>query len=339
MGKKIVTIGEIMLRLSPPDFKRFVQSESLNISYGGAEANVAVMLSSLGLNPYMVSQLPDNQVAQGAIKYLKGYGVNTDYIIRKGNRVGLYYFEKGTSIRGSKVIYDRANSAITEANLEDFNFDEIFQDAEWFHFSGITPALGPNCVKLLEKAVSVAKEKGLKISVDLNYRKQLWSYEEFEKTMMPLIKDVDLCIGWLNLDESNKDYKVADFSKSQFDMTYFEKVLGLMAEKFNIKHVATTLREGFSASHNALSAIAYSDGKLHKSKRYDFNIVDRVGAGDSFASGLIYKLVKEASIEEALEFGVAAAAFKHTIQGDANLVTEEEVMDVVKGEALGAVKR
>lgn len=337
MTNKVVTLGEIMLRLSPPGHRRIVQTEMFNVNYGGAEANVAVMLGALGLKPSFVTQLPDNAVAQGAVNYLRSYGVNTDHIARKGKRMGIYYFEKGTSIRPSRVIYDRADSAMSAVDVDDFDLDEIFKNADWFHFSGITAALGTNCIELLKKSIEAARRNNVKISVDLNYRKQLWAYDEFEKAMTPLIKNVDLCIGWLN--SNNEEYNVADFSKNAVDLDYMEKVLGNMTEKFNIKNVATTLREGFSSSHNALSAVMHDGTKLHVSKRYEFDIVDRVGAGDSFAGGLIYKLVKGCGASEALEFAMAAAALKHAIEGDAAIASEDEIMDMVKGEALGAVKR
>ncbi|QGU94825.1 sugar kinase [Clostridium bovifaecis] len=340
MSKKVVTLGELMLRLSTPDYKRFVQAESFDAVYGGAEANVAVSIANFGLDAYFVSKFPNNPIGESALNSLKRFGVKTDYIARGGDRLGIYFFEKGTSIRPSKVVYDRANSAMATADPEDFDFNEIFKDADWFHFSGITPALGEKGIKIAQKAVEAAKQNGVKISLDLNYRKQLWGIEEFEKVMPGLLQDVDVCFGWLSSVEEKKDeYHVADFAKEGVQIDRFENIFGKMIGKFNIKYVVTTMRENFSASHNALSALIYDGKEIYKSKRYDFTIEDRVGGGDAFAAGLIYGLVMGKDHREALEFGVAASALKHTIGGDANLVTVDEVMDVVNGNTSGSVKR
>lgn len=338
--KKVVTLGELLLRLSPPRYERFTNTESFDIVYGGAEANVAVSLAMWGMNSCFVTELPDNPIGQGAINYLRRYGVNTEYIHRAGKRVGIYYFEKGNSVRPSKVVYDRENSAITDANIEDFNFDEIFKDADWFHISGITPALGEKCIKITEKAIESAKEHDVHISIDLNYRNKLWSLEEFEKVMPRLIKGIDICFGWLSsIDTKSREYKVADFTKNDIDEERFKSIFGKMIEKYNIKYIVSTLRKNFSASHNALSAIIYDGNELYRSKEYDFTIEDRVGAGDAFAAGLVYGLVQGKSHKEALEFGVAASVLKHTIDGDTNLVTESEVLELVNGNCSGSVQR
>jgi Sugar kinases, ribokinase family len=340
MAKKVVTMGELLLRLSTPGYERFAQAESFEIVYGGAEANVAVSLAILGLDSYFLSQVPDNPIGQSALNYLKRYGVNTNLVVRDGDRVGIYYFEKGNSVRPSKVVYDRANSAITQVDADKIDFDEIFKDADWFHFSGITPALGQNCIKLAEKAAEAAKKHGVPISLDLNYRKQLWSYEEFEKVMPNLLQNVDVCFGWLSSIEEEKDeYKVADFTKEEVNLERFVNVFSKMREKFNIKYMVSTLRENYSASHNALSAIIYDGNEIYQSKKYDFTIQDRVGAGDAFAAGLIYKLVQGENHKDALEFGVAAGVLKHTVEGDANLVTESEIMQLVNGNVSGSVQR
>lgn len=340
MRKKVVTMGELLMRLSTPGYQRFTQAQSFDIVYGGAEANVAVSLANYGLDSHFVTQLPDNPIGQSAENHLKKYGVNTDYIVKGGDRVGIYFFEKGTSVRPSKVVYDRANSSITKADIEKFDFDEIFKDADWFHFSGITPALGENCIRLVEKAVESAKKHSVPISVDLNYRKQLWSIEQFETVMSKLIENADVCIGWLSsVEEKQHEYKLADFAKDSFDENRFKEIFRRMKEKFNLKYVVTTLRENYSASHNGLSAIIYDGQELYKSEKYDFNIQDRVGAGDAFAASLIYQLVSEKSHREALEFAVAAAVLKHTIDGDLNIVTEDEVMQLVDGNTSGSVQR
>ncbi|NMM63987.1 sugar kinase [Clostridium sp. P21] len=338
--KKVVTMGEILLRLSTPGYERFTQAQSFDIVYGGAEANVAISLANWGINSCFVTELPDNPIGQSAINNLKKYGVNTEYIHRGGERVGIYFFEKGNSVRPSKVVYDRANSAITKVNVDDFDFDEIFKDADWFHVSGITPALGENCIELVKRAIEEAKFHGVPVSIDLNYRKQLWGIEEFERVMQGLLEGVDVCFGWLSsVEEKQGEYNVADFSKGELDEERFKSIFGKMIEKFNIKYVVSTLRENFSASHNALSAIIYDGNELYRSKRYDFTIQDRVGGGDAFAAGLIYGLVQGKSHKEALEFSVAASVLKHTIDGDANIVTENEVLELAEGNASGSVQR
>ena len=340
MTKKVVTMGEILLRLSAPGYERIVQAQSFDIVYGGAEANIAISLANYGLDSYFVTALPDNLIGQSAINSLRRYGVKTNHIVRSGERIGIYFFEKGTSVRPSKVIYDRKNSAITEADIDNFDFDEIFKDAAWFHFSGITPALGENCIKIAQKAKDAAKRHGVPISLDLNYRKNLWSYEAFEKVMPSLIQDVDVCFGWLSsVEENNSEYQVADFTKDGFDSDRFTNIFRKMKERFNLKYVITTLRENYSASNNGLSAVIYDGNQLYKSKKYDFTIQDRVGTGDAFAAGLIYKLIQGKDHKEALEFGVAASVLKHTILGDANLVMEAEVMELVNGNTSGMVKR
>lgn len=340
MSKKIVTMGEALLRLSTPSNKRFAQAQSFDAVYGGAEANVAISLSNFGLDSYFVSKIPNNPIGENALNHLRKFGVKTDYIVRGGDRLGIYYVEKGMSIRPSKVVYDRANSSMVTADVEDFDFNEIFKDADWFHFSGITPAIGEKGIKIIKKAVEVAKQNGVKISLDLNYRKQLWGIEEFERAMSELLQGVDVCFGWLSSLESNDNkYNVADFAKEEINIKKLEEVFGKMIEKFNIKYVVSTMRENFSASHNALSAMIYNGKEIYQSKRYDFNIEDRVGAGDAFAAGLIYGLIMGKDYRDALEFGVASSALKHTILGDANLVTADEVRAIVNGNISGSVER
>lgn len=340
MAKKVVTMGELLLRLSAPGYERFSQAQSFDIVYGGAEANVAISLAQFGLDAHFVSQLPNNSIGDSAINSLRKYGVNTKYVNREGDRIGIYFFEKGTSVRPSKVIYDRANSAITQIDIDNFDFDEIFKDADWFHFSGITPALGENCVRFTEKAVEAAKKHGVPISLDLNYRNKLWSYEEFEKVMVKLLPDVDVCFGWLSSVEGKSgQYKVADFAKDGVELDRFRTIFDNMREKFNIKYMVTTMRENFSANHNALSALIYDGKEMYTSKKYDFTIEDRVGGGDAFAAGLVYGLVQGKDHKEALEFGVAASVLKHTIKGDANVVSVDEVMELAKGNTTGSVQR
>ncbi len=339
--KKVITMGEIMLRLSTPGYKRFVQSESFDVVYGGGEANVAVSLANYGLEPYFVSKLPLNPIGDSAVNSLRRFGVNTNYIARGGERVGIYYLETGASMRPSKVVYDRAHSSISEATIEDFDFDAIFEGAEWFHFSGITPALSKEAAVLTEKALIAAKKHNVTVSVDLNYRKKLWSEAEAKAVMTKLMAYVDVCIG--NEEDAEK---VLGFKPGETDVTTgaleldgYKSIFKQMQETFNFKYVVSTLRESYSASDNGWSALIYDGKSFYHSKKYDLRIVDRVGGGDSFAAGLIYGLISEKTFDQALEFAVAASALKHTISGDFNLVTVDEVETLVGGDASGRVQR
>lgn len=339
--KKVVTMGEIMLRLSTPGNKRFVQSKEFDIVYGGGEANVAVSLSNYGLDSYFVSKIPEHEIGQSAVNSLREFGVNCDYITRGGDRLGVYYLETGASMRPSKVIYDRANSAISEAVIDDFDFDTIFKDADWFHFSGITPALSRSSAKLTEAALIAAKRNNVTVSVDLNYRKKLWTPEEAQSVMRPLMSYVDVCIG----NEEDAD-KVLGFKPSGSDITSghleiegYRSIFEDMIKEFGFKYVVSSLRESHSASDNGWSAIISDGSEFYRSKEYNIRIIDRVGGGDSFASGLIYGLIMNQQPSEALEFAVAASALKHTIPGDFNLVSLEEVYSLVDGDSSGRVQR
>ncbi|MDK9710154.1 sugar kinase [Acidaminobacter sp.] len=341
MSNKVVTMGEIMLRLSSPGNLRFSQANSFDVIYGGGEANVAASLANYGLDAYFVSKLPKHEIGQCAIEALRKQNVKTDYISRGGERLGIYFLETGASMRPSKVVYDRANSAISEAEISDFNFDEIFQGAEWFHFTGITPALGEKAAALTEAALIAAKKNGVTVSVDLNYRKKLWTPAEAQKVMTPLMQYVDVCIG--NEEDAEKvlGFKPGDTNveKGELELAGYMDMFRRMQEKFNFKYVATSLRESYSASDNGWSALIYDGVEFYHSKKYEVRIIDRVGGGDSFASGLIYGLISGKDYKDALEFGVAASALKHTIFGDFNLVTVEEVEALVGGDASGRVQR
>jgi 2-dehydro-3-deoxygluconokinase len=341
MTKKVVTMGEIMLRLSTPRYERFNQADSFDVVYGGGEANVAVSLANYGLDAYFVSKLPNNPIGQSAVNHLRRFGVNTNYIARGGERIGIYFLETGASMRPSKVVYDRAHSAISEADVEDFNFDEIFKDAEWFHFSGITPALSDKAAVLTEEALKAAKKQGVTVSVDLNYRKKLWTPEKAQKVMTKLMEYVDVCIGNEEDAEMTLGFKPGetDVTKGELELDGYKDIFKKMKEKFNFKYVVTTLRESYSASDNGWSALIYDGNEFYHSRKYDIRIVDRVGGGDSFAGGLIYSLVTGKNFKDALEFAVAASALKHTIHGDFNLVTVDEVMTLVEGDASGRVQR
>lgn len=340
MGK-IVTLGEIMLRLSPTGNYRFVQSESFQIFPGGGEANVAVSLANYGHTACFVSKLPSHEIGQIAVNALRRYGVKTEYISRGGDRVGLYYAETGASMRPSKVIYDRAHSAIAEADISDFDFDKIMADADWFHWSGITPAISDKAAEIVRVACEAAKRHGVTVSVDLNFRKKLWTSEKAISVMRPLMQYVDVCIG--NEEDANMclGYKPdADVEGGKTDAEgYYEIFKGMMKE-FGFKYVVSTLRESYSASHNGWKALIYDGKTFYESKHYDINpIIDRVGGGDSFSAGLIHGLLSYKDQAKALEFAVAASALKHTIPGDFNLVSSSEVESLAKGNANGRVQR
>ncbi|NLK98819.1 sugar kinase [Defluviitalea saccharophila] len=341
MSKKIVTMGEIMLRLSTPGYLKFEQANSFDVVYGGGEANVAVSAANYGLDAYFVTKLPKNPIGQSAVNSLRQFGVNTEYIARGGDRIGIYYLETGASMRPSKVVYDRAHSAIAEADISDFDFDKIFEGADWFHFSGITPAISDKAAELTEAALKAAKKHGVTVSVDLNYRKKLWTPEKAQKVMTNLMQYVDVCIG--NEEDAEKvlGFKPGetDVTKGELELEGYKNIFKAMKEKFGFKYVATTLRESYSASDNGWSALIYDGNEFYRSRKYDIRIVDRVGGGDSFAGGLIYGLVTGQNFKDALEFAVAASALKHTIPGDFNHASLDEVMTLVKGDASGRVQR
>lgn len=341
MAKKVVTLGEIMLRLSTPGYERFAQAKSFDINYGGGEANVSVALSNFGLDVAFLTKLPKNPIGQAAVDALRKYGVDTTGIVRDGERVGIYYLETGASMRPSKVVYDRANSAIAEADASEFDWDAAFDGADWFHTTGITPALSEKSAILTEAAMKAAKEKGLTVSIDLNYRKKLWSPEKAREVMTRLMQYVDVCIGNEEDAQTTLGFtpKGTDVTKGELNLDSYRDIFEQMKAKFGFKYIASTLRESYSASDNGWSALLYDGEKFHHTRKYDIRIVDRVGGGDSFASGLIYGLVTGMPMEDAAEFAVAASALKHTIPGDMNLVTLDEVMTLMKGDASGRVQR
>lgn len=338
---KIVTLGEIMLRLSPKGNYRFVQSDSFQVIPGGGEANVAVSLANYGHASYFVSKLPAHEIGQIAVNGLRRYGVNTDYIVRGGDRVGLYYAETGASMRPSKVIYDRANSAIAEADPADFNFDEIMEGADWFHWSGITPAISDKAAELTRLACEAAKRHHVTVSVDLNFRKKLWTSEKAIAVMRPLMKYVDVCIGNEEDAQLCLGFKPdADVEGGKTDAEGYYGIFKGMMKEFGFKYVVSTLRESFSATHNGWKALIYDGKEFYQSKHYDINpIIDRVGGGDSFSGGLIHGMLTYKDQAKALEFAVAASALKHTIPGDFNVVSTSEVESLAGGNANGRVQR
>ena len=341
MSKKVVTLGEIMLRLSTPDFKRFVQADTFDITYGGGEANVAAALCNYGLNGTFVSKVPDNAIGQAAINHLRRYGVDTQFIAKGGERLGIYFLETGASMRASQVIYDRAGASIADVKPEEFDWDKILDGADWFHTTGITPALSDKASVLAETALKTAKAKGITTSIDLNYRKKLWSKEKAREVMTKLCQYVDVCIGNEEDADTTLGFKAAhtDVTKGELNLDGYKDVFRQMKDKFGFKFIASSLRESHSASDNGWSALVYDGSDFHHTRKYNVRIVDRVGSGDSFASGLIFGLVTGMAMPEAAEFGVAASAIKHTIPGDLNHATLAEVKELIKGDGSGRVQR
>lgn len=339
--KKVVTFGEIMMRLNPFGYKRFIQSEALEISYAGGEANVAVSLANYNQDAYFVTKVPSNDFGSSAINALRRYGVNTNFIVRGGDRLGIYFVEKGASQRASKVIYDRANSSIAKADIDDFNWKEILKGASWFHFTGITAALGGNNPEICLKAAKTAKEMGVKVSCDLNYRNKLWSREEANKVMSKLMKYVDLCIS--NEEDAYDVFQIkaegSNIYSGKIDNEGYISVAKQIHERFGCEKVAITLRGSISASVNEWSAMLYSNQKAYFAPKYNIQIVDRVGGGDSFGGALIYAQLEEYDNQMAINFATAASCLKHSIEGDFNLVSLEEIKALTNGDASGRVKR
>ena len=341
---KIVTMGEIMLRLSTPNNEKFIQADEFDINYGGGEANVAVSLANYGHDAEFVSALPKNPIGDVAIATLRKYNVGTKHISRSSERLGIYFLETGSAMRASNVVYDRANSSISIAKVDEFDFDEIFKDADWFHFTGITPAVSDSAAKLTEVALKAAKKAGVTVSVDLNFRKKLWSSEKAKRIMTNLMQYVDVCIG--NEEDAEKvlGFKPGntDVTAGELELNGYVDIFNQMCDQFKFKYVVSSLRESFSASNNDWSA-CIMDGatrEFYHSKKYHITpIVDRVGGGDSFAAGLICGLCDKKDFKSALEFAVAASALKHTIPGDFNLVTREDVEGLAGGDGSGRVQR
>ena len=340
---KIITFGELMLRLQPYNYERFVQCDHVEFTFGGGEANVAVSLANYGLDAAFVSKLPAHAIGQAAVNSLRRYGVDTTKIVRGGDRVGIYFNEKGASQRGSVCIYDRAHSAIQLADPADFDWDAIFDGAEWFHFTGITPALGPNLVEICRQACKAAKAKGIKISCDLNYRGKLWTRAQAREAMTDLAQYIDVCIS--NEEDARDVFGIeaenTDIYGGSLNHEGYKSVAKQLADKFGFEMVAITLRESHSAFDNGWSAMLYNVAKNEYcfSKKYDLHIIDRVGGGDSFGGGLIYSLLTGKDTQAAVEFAVAASALKHSIEGDYNMVTVAEVEKLAGGDASGRIQR
>ncbi|MDR1893908.1 MAG: sugar kinase, partial [Spirochaetales bacterium] len=313
---------------------------SFEASFGGGEANVAVSLANFGLEAAFVTKLPNNELGQAALNRLREFGVDTSFIVPGGGRLGIYFIEKGAAQRPSKVIYDRAHSAIAEAGPEDFNWPKIFEGARWFHFTGITPALSDQAASVTQGACQAAKAAGLTVSCDLNYRKNLWSREKAGRVMTGLMPFVDLCIA--NEEDAEAVFGIrggGGFTGGRLRDKDYEETARILTDRFGFKQTAITLRESLSASDNNWSALLYDQGRAYVSKKYGVHIVDRVGGGDSFAAGLIYGSLSSLGLQESLEFAAAAGCLKHSIEGDFNQVSPEEVRKLAGGDASGRVMR
>jgi 2-dehydro-3-deoxygluconokinase len=339
--EKVVSFGEIMLRLAPEGYDRFVQARTFGAVYGGGEANAAVSLANFGLHAVFVTRLPKHEIGQAAVNSLRQFGVDTSCIVRGGDRVGIYFLEKGASQRPSKVIYDRAGSAIAAASPGDFDWKGIFQGARWFHFTGITPALGDNTAAAALEACKAAKDGGLTVSCDLNYRKNLWTREKAGEVMAKFMPFVDLCIA--NEEDAADVFGVhaknSDVAAGTISREGYQEAAKILADRFSLKQVAITLRESISANDNNWAALYYDGGDFYFSRKYAVRIVDRVGGGDSFGAGLIYAVITGMGPQESIEFAAAAGCLKHTIEGDFNQVSVEEVKKLAGGDASGRVQR
>lgn len=340
-GKKVITFGELMLRLAPEGYQRFVQADTLGASYGGGEANVCVSLANYGFHAVFVSRLPSHEIGQAGVNALRRYGVDTSCIARGGERIGIYYLEKGASQRPSKVIYDRAGSSLCTASSEDFHWKEIFAGADWFHFTGITPALNDTVADLCLMACQAAKEAGVTISCDLNYRSKLWSKEKAGRVMERLCRYVDVCIA--NEEDASDVFGIraanTDVSAGTVNHEGYREVAKQLQDRFGFSKVAITLRESISASENRWSAMLYDGRDCYFSKKYHMHIVDRVGGGDSFGAGLIAGALIGYHPQELIDFAVAASCLKHSIEGDFNLVSLDEVLKLAGGDSSGRVQR
>ena len=341
MAKRIITFGEIMLRLAPEGYYRFVQAESYGATYGGGEANVAVSLANYGFDAAFVTKLPKHEIGQAGVNSLRRFGVDTSLITRGGDRVGIYFLEKGASQRPSKVIYDRAGSAIATATTADFDWDKIFEGADWFHWTGITPALGDNVAEICLEACKAAKERGITVSCDLNYRKKLWTREKAGQVMGELCKYVDVCIA--NEEDAADVFGIhaanTDVTAGEVNHEGYKDVAKQLADRFGFSKVAITLRESISANDNNWSAMLYDGDDYYFSKKYKMHIVDRVGGGDSFGGGLIAASLRGYDSQAIIEFAVAASCLKHSIEGDFNMVSMDEVASLAGGNASGRVQR
>ena len=339
--KKVVGFGELLLRLGTSQFQRFTQVRSFDVFYTGAEANALVSLVNYGLEGYAVSKVPANDIGQACINFLKGHGLNTDHIVRGGDRLGLFYLETGASQRASKVIYDRANSAITALKPGEIDWQAVLRGKDWLHFSGTAPALGSDMPAVVEEAGKVAKQLGVTVSCDLNYRKKLWSPEKAGRVMSGLMDYVDVLM--CNEEDAEMVFGIkaegVDVRSGRVDADKYEDVARQLRERFGCKYIAITLRESLSATFNNWSGVLYDGNELYRSRCYNMYVVDRVGGGDSFDGGLIYGLLAGMPPQDVVEFAAAASCLKHSIPGDFNLASVDEVKALMQGDASGRVQR
>ena len=338
---KIVTFGEIMLRLAPEGYNRFFQNDILGATFGGAEANVAVSLAEFGLDSSYVTKLPEGPIGDGARNSLRYFGVDTSKIVRGGSRIGIYFLEKGASQRPSLCIYDRAHSAIADCSPDDFDWDDILADACWFHFTGITPALSDSVAETLERALKTAKKLGITVSCDLNYRSKLWSKAKASEVMTRLMEYVDVCIS--NEEDANDVFGIkaagSDATLGKIEQESYKDVAKQLCERFGLKYAAITLRTSKSANDNDWQGLLCDGENFYMSKKYSIHIVDRVGGGDSFGAGLIYGILSGKDPQHIIEFAAAASCLKQTVEGDFNRITTAEVEKLMKGDSTGRVKR
>jgi 2-dehydro-3-deoxygluconokinase len=340
---RVVTFGEIMLRLSPPGYERFLQSPAFSATFGGGEANAAVSLAQFGIDSFYVTRLPKHEIGEAAIRALRAEGVKTDFIVRGGDRIGIYFVEAGASQRPSNVIYDRARSAISDMDPGAIDWAHVFTGADWFHVTGITPALGDKGAACTREALEAAKKAGARVSVDLNFRKKLWSEAKAQDVMRPLMRYVDVVIANEEDMQSVLGLQVpeTDVTAGHLNLEGYQRVAHRLSQELGPPMVAITLRESVSASDNGWSAALWDEARqqFHHSQRYDVRLVDRVGGGDSFAAGLIYGLLTGRDPEASLRFAVAASALKQTIPGDFNRMSVAEVDRLEQGDASGRVQR
>lgn len=341
MKARVVTFGEIMLRLSPPGHDRFVQTKTFDAYFGGGEANVAVSLANFGVNACFVSKVPTHEIGQCALNSLRQLGVDVSHIVRGGERLGVYFCENGASQRASKVIYDRAGSSISAVQPGEYDWRAILAGADWFHFTGITPALSDNAAAVTLEALKAAKELGMPVSADLNYRKKLWTPEKANQVMTGLMPYVDVAIG--NEEDAEKVFNIkaasSDVTQAKLHEDGYREVARELVSRFGFKKVAITLRESKSASENDWSAMLFDGDRFYGSRKYGIRVVDRVGGGDSFAGGLIYALLSGKGPQQALDFATAASCLKHSINGDFNLISVSEAETLAGGDASGRVQR
>lgn len=338
---KVVTFGEIMLRIEPEGYYRFVQSDKMTTTFGGAEANVAVSLANFGIDSFFVTKLPIHEIGQCAVNYLRRFGVNTSYITRGGSRVGIYFNERGASQRPSKCIYDRSGSSIAQCVATDFDWDKIFEGANWFHLTGITPALGGMLPLICIEACKKAKEKNIPVSIDLNYRSKLWTKEQAKETMEKIAPYADVCIA--NEEDARDVFNIeaddTDVENGKLNKEGYKTVAKKLVEKYGFKKVAITLRTSINANINRWSALYYDGTEYYFSREHEMIIVDRLGGGDSFCAGLIYSILNGKNAVQTVEFASAASCLKHSVEGDFNMVSAQEVELLASGNATGRIQR